>query len=131
MMQSDERDALLAKPLDAVLAVPRQSGGPQVTVMWFHWDGAAFYFSTKRSRDKYPNLRRNPDISVIVDDQAAHRYVAAYGQAEIVEGNREHIRELTRPIMTKYVPERAENMLAKLEEDRVIVKLRPERIVTN
>jgi PPOX class probable F420-dependent enzyme len=130
-MQPDERDALLAKPLDAILAVSRRSGGPQLTPVWFYWDGEAFYFSTTRSRSKYPNLRRHPQTSVIVDDQAAHRYVAAYGHAEIAEDDRARVLRLTRPIMAKYAPDRAGQMLERLEDDRVIVILRPERIVTN
>jgi PPOX class probable F420-dependent enzyme len=133
VMQLDERDALLAKPLDAILAVSRRSGGPQLTPVWFHWDGEAFYFSTTRSRSKYPNLRRHPQSSVIVDDQAAHHYVAAYGHAEIVEDDRERILSLTRPIMAKYAPDpdRTAQMLERMEDDRVVIILRPERIVTN
>jgi PPOX class probable F420-dependent enzyme len=130
-MQPEELDAMLAKPLDAILAVSRPLGGPQLTPMWFHWDGEAFYFSTTRSRAKYPNLRRHPQVSVIVDEQAAHCYVAAYGHAEIVEGDRERIVELTRPIMRKYMADQGEQMVEGMEADRVVVIVRPERIVTN
>jgi PPOX class probable F420-dependent enzyme len=130
-MQPEERDALLAKPLDAILAVSRRSDGPQLTPMWFHWDGEAFYFSTTRSRAKYPNLRRHPQVSVIVDEQATHRYVAAYGHAEIVEVDRERIIQLTRPIMRKYMSDEGERMVEGMEADRVVVIVRPERIVTN
>ena len=131
-MTTEERDALLAKPLDAVLAVPRPSGGPQLTVIWFYWDGAAFYMSTTRDRSKYANVRRNPDVSLMVNDAAAHKYVAAYGRAEIVEGPIERIAELTRPIMEKYMPGRSDNMIASLaEQQRIVLVLRPEKIVTN
>ena len=130
-MTPEERDAQLAKPLDAILAVPRRQGGPQLTPLWFYWDGAAFYFSTTRSRSKYPNIRHNPEISVIVDDLAAHKYIAAYGRAEIVEGDRERVVALTIPIMEKYMPGRANDAATNKEQDRVVVVLRPERIVTN
>jgi PPOX class probable F420-dependent enzyme len=131
MMQPEEREALLAKPLDAILAIPRPAAGPQLTPLWFYWDGQAFYFSTTRSRAKYPNLKRNSEVSVIVDDLAAHHYLTAYGRAEIVEGDRQRIVELTRPIMTKYMPDKAERAVENLEADRVIIVLRPARIVTN
>ena len=130
-MTPEERDAQLAKPLDAILAVPRRQGGPQLTPLWFYWDGAAFYFSTTRSRSKYLNIRHNPEISVIVDDLAAHKYIAAYGRAEIVEGDRERVVALTIPIMEKYMPGRAKDAATNMEQDRVVVVLRPERIVTN
>ena len=87
-MTPEERNAQLAKPLNAIVAVSRRAGGPQLTPVWFYWDGEAFFFSTTRSREKYKNIKRNPEISLIVDDLAAHTYVAAYGRAEIVEGDR-------------------------------------------
>jgi PPOX class probable F420-dependent enzyme len=128
-MTPEEREALLAKPLNAIVAVPRRSGGPQLTPVWFHWDGHAFYFSTTRSRTKYANIKRHPEISLIVDDLAAHLYVAAYGHAEIIEDDRVQVIALTQPIMEKYAPGRAEQMLADLAPDRVIVILRPTKIV--
>lgn len=130
-MTPEERDAQLAKPLNAIVAVGRRWGGPQLTPVWFYWDGAAFYFSTTRGRSKYPNIRDNPEISLIVDDLAAHKYIAAYGRAEIVEGDRERVVALTVPIMAKYMPGNASDAATNMEPDRVVVVLRPERIVTN
>ncbi|HKV83060.1 MAG TPA: TIGR03618 family F420-dependent PPOX class oxidoreductase [Ktedonobacterales bacterium] len=130
-MTPEERDAQLAKPLNAIVAVVRRSGGPQLTPVWFYWDGAAFYVSTTRSRGKYPNIQRHPEVSLIVDDLAAHKYVAAYGRAEIVEGDRERVVALTVPILEKYMPGKGQANAAKMEQDRVVVILRPERIVTN
>lgn len=129
-MMPEERDALLAKPLNAIVAVQRQSGGPQLTPVWFLWDGQAFYLSTTKSRAKYANLQRHRAISLIVDDLAAHQYVAAYGHAEIIEHDRERIVALTRPIMEKYAPERAAQMAEGMEPDRVVVVLRPDKLVT-
>lgn len=130
-MTVEERDAQLAKPLNAIVAVSRRSGGPQLTPVWFYWDGSAFYFSTTRSRSKYPNIRDHPEISVMVDDLAAHKYIAAYGRAEIVQGDRERVVALTVPIMEKYSPGKARDMAANMEQDRVVIVLRPEHIVTN
>lgn len=67
-----------------------------------------------------------------MNDQVAHKYVAAYGRAEIVECDYDRITDLTLPIMAKHMPVTAEGMRAKLEaEGRVVVVLRPEKIVTN
>lgn len=131
-MTPEERDALLAKSLDAILAVQRTSAPPQLTPLWFYWDGEAFYLSTTRDRAKYPNIKRNPDVSLIVNDQAAHTYLVAYGRAEIVEDNKDEIVALTLPIIKKYAPpDTVERMAASLlQQDRVVIVLRPERIVT-
>ena len=40
-------------------------------------------------------------LILIVDDLETHKYVVAYGRAEVIEQN---IGELTRPIIAKYVP---------------------------
>lgn len=131
-MTPEERGALLAKPLDAILAVQRPSAPPQLTPLWFYWDGEVFYLSTTRDRAKYPNIKRNPAVSLIVNDQAAHTYVAAYGQAEIIEGNKDEVMALTLPIIAKYAPPgNVERMAAALlQQERVVIVLHPRRIVT-
>jgi PPOX class probable F420-dependent enzyme len=130
-MTPDEINTLLAKPLDAVLAVSRPSGGPQLTVVWFSWDGEAFYLSTTRDRAKYPNITRDPQVSLLVNDQAAHHYLAAYGRAEIVEDDYERIAALAAPIIAKHMPgappATAESQRA---DHRVIVVLRPDKLIS-
>ncbi|MFI5273595.1 MAG: TIGR03618 family F420-dependent PPOX class oxidoreductase [Ktedonobacterales bacterium] len=130
-MKPEERDALLAQPLDAIVAVNRRARAPQLTPVWFYWDGAAFYLSTTRDRTKYTTITRDPLISLIVNDQAAQHYITAYGRAEIVEGDAERVLALTMPIMEKYAPGQYITTTASLaEQGRVVIVLRPERIVS-
>ena len=68
---------------------------------------------------------------MIVDDLAAHRYVTAYGRAEIIEQN---VGELARPIIEKYVPADQLEQRVKLvgnDPTRVLVVLHPEKIVSS
>ncbi len=128
-MISEKQAALLAQPNTAVIGVNRAHGAPQLTVVWYTWDGKDFYFTTTKDRAKYVNIKRNPVISLLVDDSATHTSVTAYGQAEIVE---QHIAELARPIIEKYVPEaQREETLNSIANDpnRVIVVLHPEKII--
>ena len=130
-MTSEEMNSILSKPNNAIVGVNRAQGGPQLTTVWYAWDGTAFYFSTTKTRVKYINMQRNPSISLIVDDPETHKYVAAYGKAEIIE---ENIAELTRSIIKKYAPaEQVEQRVEGISKDqtRVIVVLRPDKIVTN
>ena len=131
MMTTEEMNTLLAKPNNAIVGVNRAIGAPQLTTVWYAWDGESFIFTTTRDRAKYLNLQRDPSISIIVDDQALHKYVAAYGRAEIIEHD---IGELVRPIIKKYAPEDQVDQRAKAIGDdpsRVLVVLRPEKLVTN
>jgi PPOX class probable F420-dependent enzyme len=129
-MTAEETQALLSKANNAIVGVNRAVGGPQLTPVWFAWDGTSFFFSTTKDRAKYLNLKRDPSISLIVDDPATHKYVVAYGRAEIIEQN---VGELARSIIKRYVPaDRVEQMVEGVANDpsRVLVVLHPEKILT-
>ena len=129
-MTSEEMQTILSKPNNAIVGVNRADGGPQLTPVWYAWDGTSFIFSTTKDRVKYLNIRRDPYISLIVDDLEAHKYIVAYGRAEIIEHN---IGQLARPIIQKYVSgDRLEQMVKMVNDDpnRVLVVLRPDKIVT-
>ncbi|GAC1357777.1 MAG: hypothetical protein NVS4B12_19920 [Ktedonobacteraceae bacterium] len=128
-MTSEEIQAFLSKPNNAIVGVNRADGAPQLTPVWYAYDGKAFYFSTTKERSKYLNLKRDPSISLIVDDVPSHHYVAAYGKAEILE---HEYADLARPIFEKYMPERAEQGLKGMMSDpsRVLVVVHPEKIIT-
>ena len=128
-MITEKQAALLAQPNTAVIGVNRAKGAPQLTAVWYVWDGNDFIFSTTKDRAKYVNIKRNPAISLIVDDTSTHTSVVAYGQAEIIEHD---FAALARPLMEKYVPEaRREEALKEMIDDpkRVIVVLHPEKIL--
>ena len=131
MMTIEELQALLSKTNNAIIGVNRTQGGPQLTPVWFAWDGTSFFFTTTKDRVKYINLQRDPSISLIVDDVETHKYVVAYGRAEIIE---QDVAELARPIIEKYTsPERAEQMVQMVGNDpkRILVVLHPEKVLTN
>ena len=130
-MTSEEMQKVLSKANNAVVGVNRAEGGPQLTPVWYTWDGTSFFFSTTKDRIKYVNIKRDPSISLIVDDLEARKYVVAYGRAEIIEHD---YAELLRPIIRKYAPaDRVEQMVKATTDDpsRVLVALRPDKIVTN
>src|SRR5689334_837371 len=83
VMIPQELQDLLAQRNNAIVAVNRRSGGPHVTPVWYVWDGEDFYFSITTDRAKYSNIKRDPSISLIVDEGPG--YVAAYGEAEFLD----------------------------------------------
>ena len=78
---------LLDKEGFAHLATLRADGTPQVTPMWFGFDGEHILFSTTTRRQKYRNLRRNPNVAFsITDPDDPYRYLEVRGViAEIGE----------------------------------------------
>jgi len=68
MGTTPEIDVVLAKPLHAVVGLNRPGRPPQLSVVWFEWDGTTFRFSTLGSRAKYRRFTRDPHLSILVDD---------------------------------------------------------------
>ncbi|HEX6478300.1 MAG TPA: TIGR03618 family F420-dependent PPOX class oxidoreductase, partial [Ktedonobacteraceae bacterium] len=127
-MISQDMDALLAQRNNAIVAINRPSGGPQLTPVWYWWDGEAFYFRIARNTAKYRHIKRNPTISVIVNDHAGFRYLTAYGQAQIMEVN--PIDVAIQIVKKYYAPALApQRMPQDQEPDVVTIKLRPEKVV--
>jgi PPOX class probable F420-dependent enzyme len=131
-MGQEEIQQVLGKSNNAIIGVNREGEkAPQLTVVWYAWDGTSFFVSITKDRAKYPNIKRNPSISLIVDDPESFQYIAAYGKAEIIEDNFE---AQTRLILQKYVPaDQLEQRVKAIVDDpkRVIIALRPEKLLTH
>jgi len=130
-MVPQELQGLLAQRHNAIIAVNRRAGGPHVTPVWYVWDGEDFYFSITTDRAKYSNIKRDPSISLIVEDGPS--YVAAYGEAEFLDMGHSYVPALTDQLISKYVAGEQREQFLKIakEPNRVLVKLRPEKVVTS
>jgi PPOX class probable F420-dependent enzyme len=116
---------------DAILAVNRPEGGPQLTPVWFIWDGEAFWLSIRNHSAKYRYMQQDRDISVLVDEPASAQYVLAYGQAEFLDENL-RVHPVLRSMLEKYnvSTEEMEEGLDELSSpERVLVRLRPEKML--
>src|SRR5579859_4329306 len=102
-MTPEKVRALLSKTNTAIVGLNRAHGGPQLTPVWYFWDGETFRFTTTIDRAKYTNLKRDPSMTLMVDDSEG--YVVAHGVAEIIEAG---FAELARPIIEKYMVDRVE-----------------------
>ncbi len=133
-MDAEALQAFLAKPLDAVIATNRQGKGPQLSPVWFLWDGEAFLFGTQKTSAKYANIMRDPNISVIVNDPAT-TCVTACGRAEVI--GPERYPKLWDAILEKYMkymPEDQREQIAawgkaREHSERVFIALKPEKII--
>ena len=65
---------LLQKPAFANLATLNPDGSPQVTPVWFEYDGRSIIINTARGRVKDRNLQREPRVALtIVDPENPYR----------------------------------------------------------
>lgn len=51
-----------------MLGTVRSDGSPQLTVIWYEVRGDCFVFNTKVGREKERNVRRDPRVSLCVED---------------------------------------------------------------
>lgn len=69
-MTADEARAfLLERPRTAKLASVRADGRPHVAPIWFDLDGETIVFTTGQATVKAANMRRDPRVSLCVDDE--------------------------------------------------------------
>ena len=118
---TDAQVALLRGRNFAVVATLKPDGAAQTSVVWVDTDGEHVIFNTRNDRAKGKHLRRDPRVSISVfDADNPYRYFEVEGIAELdVEGANEHIHELS---------QRYRGIDFHTPENRVIVKVKPERI---
>jgi PPOX class probable F420-dependent enzyme len=119
---TDRHRALLKGKSFGVVATVGDGGRPQTSVVWIDTDGENVVFNTTNRRAKGRNLRSNPNVSVSVwDGEDPYSYFEVQGRAELSEeGAAEHINELSH---------RYEGKDFRSPVDRVIVRVRPERVL--
>lgn len=123
----EQQETFLAERRNATIASINKDGTPQVTPVVYYWDGAAFYVSVTKETVKYKNIKRDPRISLIVDDVLDHHCVIAKGKATIQEDN---IWDMTSKIMHKYYgKEEGDLYLGQLKkQNRVLIVLKPKKM---
>ena len=82
----DDYVDLLERPLFGHLGTVRPDGRPQVSVMWFAWDGEFLRFTHIPQRQKYRNLQVNPYLSLsIADPDDGYRTLEVRGVLERID----------------------------------------------
>jgi PPOX class probable F420-dependent enzyme len=119
---------VLEKKSYAQLATVMKDGTPQVTPVWFDFDGTYIRVNSAKDRVKDKNMRRNPSVALSVQDpDNPYRYLAVRGKVvEVTENGADaHIDSLAKKYLgqDKY-PYRQPG------EVRVLYKIRPERVST-
>jgi PPOX class probable F420-dependent enzyme len=109
----------------ADLALVLSDGTPQVTPVWFDWDGEQIIINTARGRVKDKVLHRKPVVALMIADPSnPYRYIQIKGHvvAESEVGAFEWICDL----QEKYHGDR--NYPRRPGEVRVTYKIAPEKV---
>ena len=127
---SEKARAYLREKRFAVLATLNEDGTPQLTTMWYLLeDDGTILMNTKVGRAKERNMRRDPRISVCVED--GYIYVTLSGKVEMIDDPEIAQRDIFRLSSRYHGEEKAkrqmENQFSK--ERRVTLRLKPEHII--
>ncbi|GAA2067619.1 PPOX class F420-dependent oxidoreductase [Williamsia deligens] len=88
VMADDEIDQFLQRSRTATLATRGKDGAVHLVAMWYALLDGEIWFETKAKSQKAVNIRRDPAVSVMVEDGVTYdrlRGVAIEGTAEIVD----------------------------------------------
>ncbi len=127
MAKLSEKEAALFRGRNwGTVTTLRSDGSPHSTPVWIDTDGENVIFNTAVGRAKERHIRRDPRVSVVVlpaEDQQSG-YVSVTGTAELIEdGAVDHIHKMAK----KYIDQDRYPWLQPGEQ-RVIVKIRPEKV---
>lgn len=127
----EARAFLLARPRTAKLATVRADGRPHLAPVWFDLDGEQLVFTTWHTTVKANNLRRDPRVSLCVDDEAPpFAFVIVEGVAALSEDPAELLAWATR-IAGRYMgPDRAEAFGRRNGvPGEILVRVRPTKVI--
>lgn len=108
-----------------VLATTKKSGGPQQTLIAYHFDGNDLAISTRAPTQKAKNISVRPEVSLAVTD--GPKQLIVYGAARIVRDEAEVLRLHQERIRKIALREEADEELTERlkREERVVILLTP------
>jgi PPOX class probable F420-dependent enzyme len=116
------------QPRMGVLSTVSPTGKPHSTVIWYIFEADAFWLNVSTDSQKVRNIRRNPEVSLTIDERAwSYKEAVLYGPAEETELDEDQARR----IAIRYLGlEDGEAMYRYMMENtqRVRLRLVPRRI---
>lgn len=121
--------ALLQERRFAVLGTINKDGSPQLTTMWYLLDGDMILMNTKAGRTKEQNMRRDPRISVCIED--GYSYVTISGTVEMIDDPQITQRDIHRLAVRYDGEESARRQMEEQfsKETRVTLRLKLEHVI--
>ena len=123
-------DFLTAGSRTAVFASIRADGRPHAVPTWYAVDGRELVFTTWHETIKAANLRRDPRITMVVQDpEPPYDYVSIEGDAELID-DLDQCRRIATQLGAKYMGEDRAEAFGERNgvAGELVVRIRPTRI---
>jgi PPOX class probable F420-dependent enzyme len=122
-----EQEAFLREHRFCVLSTVGRSGAPQVTRVYYLYEGGKLLTSVTRDRIKTHNVLRDPQVAVCaLHEERPFSFVQVMGKAAITE---EDLVETSRRIWSRFRSELPEDFAqVMVDQKRVVMVVTPERV---
>lgn len=126
-MLTDEQKSFFKKPNFGHLATLNADGSPHISPVWIDVDDEHILINTAEGRKKLRNVRRDPRVAMEVHEQEnPYSILSLNGEVVAItpDGADEHIDELSLRYLGK-----DKYPFAQVEEERIILKIRPTKVI--
>jgi PPOX class probable F420-dependent enzyme len=134
VMSDDEIAEFIDHSRTATMATLSADGKPHLVAMWYALIDGELWFETKAKSQKAVNLRRDPTITVMIEDGQTYdtlRGVSIDGRAEIVDGDPDLLLRVGISVWERYTGPYTEDMkpfVDQMMNNRVAVRVVPSRL---
>ena len=138
-MTDDELRDFIAGSQTVILNSIHKDGVPHPMPMWFGVEGdGTIVMTTFRKSQKVANLRRDPRVSLLVEDGTVYgelRGAVIYGNAQLVDDT-DRVLDILSEVSTRNQPvddagrKTMRGVLAKTASKRIGIRVKPQRIVS-
>ncbi|MBK9295975.1 MAG: TIGR03618 family F420-dependent PPOX class oxidoreductase [Candidatus Microthrix sp.] len=136
-MTDEERAEFLGGRRTMQVATHGADGTIHLVAMWYGFDGERPAFETFARSQKVLNLRRNPNLTVLVEDGDTYetlRGVQIVGRAELIEEGDPRVIDIAESVVTRYIdtssPEEGRAVAEAMANKRAGVIIHADKIVT-
>jgi PPOX class probable F420-dependent enzyme len=135
VMSQDEIDELLAGRHSMTICTLRPDGSVHAVAMWYGFLEGCIALESKKKAQKVVNLRRDPRITVLVEDGEFYdelRGVSIEGTAEIVE-DPDRMWAAGVSVFERYTGPYTDEMAPFVQtmlHNRVVIKIHPKRMIS-
>jgi len=133
MNQNEINDFLSQGTKTGKLATVREDGRPHLAPIWFAWNEGKIIFCTGDGSVKGKNMRRNPQVSICVDDESPpYAFVIIQGTAKLHDNHKDLLKWNT-IFARRYMGEKLAEVYGKRNavEGSLLVEVTPTKMTSN
>ena len=134
VMTDDEIAEFIVRSRTATMATVLPNGRPHLVAMWYAVVDGEIWFETKAKSQKAVNLRRDPTITVMIEDGRTYptlRGVSIDGTAEIVDSDADLLHRVGVSVWERYTGPYTDEMkpfVDQMMHNRIAVRVVPSRL---